>query len=247
MIRTRKERFMIEIQGLSKDFGNKVAVKELNLTLKNGEVFGLLGPNGAGKSTTIKMMTGILKPTSGDVLIQGHSILNDALEAKKHFAFVSDTPDMFLGMSGIDFLTFIASIFHVSMEDFKRRVDELSIEFNMKESLNSLIIDYSHGMRQKIFIIASLLHDPDNWILDEPLTGLDPDAAFKVKKYMRKMAGEGKTILFSTHVLDVAEKICDRVGIISNGVLKFAGSLDELRNKENIDGDLEDLFLNMTK
>lgn len=238
---------MIEIQNLNKSFGNKVAVKELNLQLLDGEVFGLLGPNGAGKSTTIKMITGILKPTSGDALIQGHSITNDSFEAKKHFAFVSDTPDMFLGMTGMDYLVFIASIFHVQKEEFSKKVEELSQEFNLKSSLNDMIIDYSHGMRQKIFIIASLLHNPDNWILDEPLTGLDPDAAFKVKKYMREMANNGKTILFSTHVLDVAEKICDRVGIISNGVLRFAGSLDELRKKEKIDGDLEDLFLNLTK
>lgn len=238
---------MIEIQNLNKSFGNKVAVKELNLQLLDGEVFGLLGPNGAGKSTTIKMITGILKPTSGDALIQGHSITNDSFEAKKHFAFVSDTPDMFLGMTGMDYLVFIASIFHVQKEEFSKKVVELSQEFNLKNSLNDMIIDYSHGMRQKIFIIASLLHNPDNWILDEPLTGLDPDAAFKVKKYMREMANNGKTILFSTHVLDVAEKICDRVGIISNGVLRFAGSLDELRKKEKIDGDLEDLFLNLTK
>lgn len=238
---------MIEIQNLNKSFGNKVAVKELNLQLLDGEVFGLLGPNGAGKSTTIKMITGILKPTSGDTLIQGHSITNDSFEAKKHFAFVSDTPDMFLGMTGMDYLVFIASIFHVQKEEFSKKVEELSQEFNLKSSLNDMIIDYSHGMRQKIFIIASLLHNPDNWILDEPLTGLDPDAAFKVKKYMREMANNGKTILFSTHVLDVAEKICDRVGIISNGVLRFAGSLDELRKKEKIDGDLEDLFLNLTK
>lgn len=238
---------MIEIQNLNKSFGSKAAVKELNLQLLDGEVFGLLGPNGAGKSTTIKMITGILKPTSGDALIQGHSITNDSFEAKKHFAFVSDTPDMFLGMTGMEYLVFIASIFHVEKEEFSKRVEELSQEFNMKNSLNDMIIDYSHGMRQKIFIIASLLHNPDNWILDEPLTGLDPDAAFKVKKYMREMANNGKTILFSTHVLDVAEKICDRVGIISNGVLRFAGSLDELRKKEKIDGDLEDLFLNLTK
>ncbi len=238
---------MIEIQNLNKNFGNKIAVKELNLKLLDGEVFGLLGPNGAGKSTTIKMITGILKPTSGDALIQGHSIINDSLEAKRHFAFVSDTPDMFLGMTGMEYLVFIASVFHVQKEEFSKRVEELSQEFNMKNSLNDMIIDYSHGMRQKIFIIASLLHSPDNWILDEPLTGLDPDAAFKVKKIMREMAKNGKTILFSTHVLDVAEKICDRIGIISEGVLRFAGSLDELREKEKINGDLEDLFLNLTK
>ena len=146
---------MIEIQNLSKNFENKRAVKELNLHLFDGEVFGLLGPNGAGKSTTIKMMTGILKPTSGDVLISGHSICNDALEAKRHFAFVSDTPDMFLGMTGIEYLVFIASIFHVGKETFDAKVEELSKEFNMEDALTNTIIDYSHGMRQKIFFLAS--------------------------------------------------------------------------------------------
>lgn len=238
---------MIEIQNLSKDFGQKLAVDNLNLTLHDGEVFGLLGPNGAGKSTTIKMMTGILLPSNGDVIIDGHSITKDAMEAKRSFAFVADSPDMFLGMSGIQYLVFLASVFKIPKDVFDKKVEELSVEFAMKESLVDLIINYSHGMRQKIFIIGSLLHEPKNWILDEPLTGLDPDSAFKVKSHMRDLAYKGNTVLFSTHVLDVAEKICDRVGIIDHGQLKFAGTLKELRAKENIQGDLEDLFLNMTK
>lgn len=238
---------MIEMIHLSKSFGSKKAVNELSLTLKDGEVFGLLGPNGAGKSTTIKMITGILKPDQGDVLLDFHSILNDALEAKKTFAFVPDSPDMFLGMTGIDYLTFLGSVYHMEKNLFLREVDTLSQEFSLKDSLSDMIINYSHGMRQKIFIIGSLLHDPHNWILDEPLTGLDPDSAFKVKQHMQSMAKEGKTILFSTHVLDVAEKVCDRVGIISHGELKFAGTIEELRQKENLQGDLEDLFLNMTR
>jgi ABC-2 type transport system ATP-binding protein len=239
---------MIEIQNISKDYGNKLAVKDLNLTLHEGEVFGLLGPNGAGKSTTIKMITGILNPTKGDVIIDGHSITQDALEAKRCFSFVSDTPDMFLGMTGIDYLSFLASVYKIDQKQFISKVEELSVEFAMKDALPDMIINYSHGMRQKIFIIGSLLHDPKNWILDEPLTGLDPDAAFKVKNYMRKMAENGKTVLFSTHVLDVAEKICDRVGIIAHGELKFAGTLTELREKEQVtEGDLEGLFLNLTR
>jgi ABC-2 type transport system ATP-binding protein len=239
---------MIEIQNLSKEFSSKIAVKNLNLTVKNGEVFGLLGPNGAGKSTTIKMMTGILKPTSGDILIDGHSIQSDSLEAKRHFALVSDNPDMFLGLTGLDYLLFIASVFRIPENEFKKRVEQYSTDFAMKDSLREVIINYSHGMRQKIFLIGSLIRQPDNWILDEPLTGLDPDAAFKVKQHMKDLTLKGKCVLFSTHVLDVAEKICDRIGILSNGELKFAGTIEELRQKENIyQGDLENLFLNLTR
>lgn len=239
---------MIRIEHLGRSFGEKKAVEDLNLTIESGEVFGLLGPNGAGKSTTIKMMTGILKPSEGDVTIEGHSIQKEPLEAKKCFGFVADTPDMFLGMKGIDYLTFIGSVFSLSPEEFQRNLKELSAEFRMDDALSQLILNYSHGMRQKIFIIGSLLHSPANWILDEPMTGLDPDAAFHVKQHMKKMKEEKKSVLFSTHVLDVAEKVCDRVGIISKGKLLFAGSLDDLRQKENLmKGDLEDLFLNLTK
>lgn len=239
---------MIEIQNVSKNYSDKIAVKNLSLTINDGEVFGLLGPNGAGKSTTIKMMTGILNPTSGDILLDSHSIIKDSLEAKKTFSFVPDSPDMFLGLTGIDYLTFIASIFKLDKETFKNRVEELSLEFNMKDDLNDLIVNYSHGMRQKIFIISSLIHSPKNWILDEPLTGLDPDAAYKVKRQMRDLANNHSAVLFSTHVLDVAEKICDRIGIINKGKLLFAGTIEELRQKENfINGGLEELFLNATK
>lgn len=238
---------MINILNVSKSFGKKEAVKDLYLSLNDGEVFGLLGPNGAGKSTTLKMITGILKPDKGDVLIDNISITKDSLEAKKHFSYVPDSPDMFLGMKGIDYLIFIASIFKVS-GDVQLEIKKLSEEFSMSDSLGDLIINYSHGMRQKIFIIASLLVKPRNWILDEPLTGLDPDAAYKVKNRMRDVASNGGMVLFSTHVLDVAEKICDRIGIISDGEFKFIGTLEELRQKENLDSEgLENLFLNLVK
>lgn len=238
---------MINILNVSKSFGKKEAVKDLYLSLNDGEVFGLLGPNGAGKSTTLKMITGILTPDKGDVLIDQISISKNSLEAKKHFSYVPDSPDMFLGMRGIDYLIFIASIFKLDF-DIQSEINKLSEEFNMKDSLNDLIINYSHGMRQKIFVIASLLVKPRNWILDEPLTGLDPDAAFKVKNHMRAVASNGGMVLFSTHVLDVAEKICDRIGIISDGEFKFIGTIDELRAKENLDSEgLESLFLNLVK
>jgi ABC-2 type transport system ATP-binding protein len=237
---------MIEIQNISKDYGNKLAVKDLNLTLHEGEVFGLLGPNGAGKSTTIKMITGILNPTKGDVIIDGHSITQDALEAKRCFSFVSDTPDMFLGMTGIDYLSFLASVYKIDQKQFISKVEELSVEFAMKDALPDMIINYSHGMRQKIFIIGSLLHDPKNWILDEPMVGLDPEAAFTIKEIMRERAAAGKTIFFSTHVMEVAEKLCDRIGIIKKGKLVFIGTMAELQTQHGESGQsLEDIFLKL--
>ncbi len=239
---------MIELFSVTKTFKDKEAVKDLSLTLQNGEVFGLLGPNGAGKTTCIKMITGILSPTKGEIKVQSHSILSNSLEAKKHFSYVPDSPDMFLGMKGKDYLLFVATVYHIPEKEFHERVNSLTQEFQMEEALNDMIINYSHGMRQKIFIIASLLMEPDNWILDEPMTGLDPSSAHKVKEHMKRLTGLKKTVLFSTHVLDVAEKICDRIGIIDHGVLHFSGTMEELREQENLhQGDLEDLFLNLTQ
>ncbi len=239
---------MIELFSVTKTFKDKEAVKDLSLTLQNGEVFGLLGPNGAGKTTCIKMITGILSPTKGEIKVQSHSILSDSLEAKRHFSYVPDSPDMFLGMKGKDYLLFVATVYHIPEKEFHERVNSLTQEFQMEEALNDMIINYSHGMRQKIFIIASLLMEPDNWILDEPMTGLDPASAHKVKEHMKRLTELKKTVLFSTHVLDVAEKICDRIGIIDHGVLRFSGTMEELREKENLhQGDLEDLFLNLTQ
>ncbi len=239
---------MIELFSVTKTFKDKEAVKDLSLTLQNGEVFGLLGPNGAGKTTCIKMITGILSPTKGEIKVQSHSILSDSLEAKRHFSYVPDSPDMFLGMKGKDYLLFVATVYHIPEKEFHERVNSLTQEFQMEEALNDMIINYSHGMRQKIFIIASLLMEPDNWILDEPMTGLDPASAHKVKEHMKRLTELKKTVLFSTHVLDVAEKICDRIGIIDHGVLRFSGTMEELREQENLhQGDLEDLFLNLTQ
>ncbi len=239
---------MIEFKDLTKRFGGKIAVNDLNLTINNGEVFGLLGPNGAGKSTSLKMATGILYPTNGDVLMDGYSIKNDTLNAKRQFGFVLDTPDMFLGMTGLNYLAFICSIYGINETIGMQRCIELAKKFNIYKDLNDYILNYSHGMRQKIFIIGSLIHNPNNWILDEPLTGLDPEAAFQVKTIMKEYAKEGKTVLFSTHVLEVAEKICDRIGIISKGKLIFVGTIEELAKKENeTNSSLEDLFLELTK
>ncbi len=239
---------MIQIKDVSKKYGSFLAVDNLSLEINNGEVFGLLGPNGAGKSTTLKMLTGILTPTSGEILIDDHSIVKEPLEAKRRIGFVPDSPDMFLGMKGLDYLGFIASVYRMNTTEAMKIAYQMAEEFNIADSLNDNISNYSHGMRQKIFIIGALMHSPSNWILDEPLTGLDPEAAFEVKEMMKKHASEGKSVLFSTHVLDVAEKIVDRIGIISKGKLIFVGTIQELRdmNKEK-NSSLEDLFLEMVK
>lgn len=239
---------MISIVNVSKSFGNNKAVNSLSLDIKNGEIFGLLGPNGAGKSTTLKMITGILKPDNGDVLIEGNSIVTNSIEAKMNFGFVPDSPNMFLGMTGENYLSFIASCYRIEKSKAMERAIELSKKFEIFDNLHEVIANYSHGMRQKIFICGSLLHNPNNWILDEPLTGLDPEAAFQVKNTMQEMADESKSILFSTHVLDVAERVCDRIGIIDKGQLLFVGTLEELREKQHEENtNLESLFLELTK
>ncbi len=238
---------MIEFKNISKRFPNILAIDDLNLTINNGEIFGLLGPNGAGKSTTLKILTGILSPTNGDVLIDGHSIIKDTYQAKKSFGFVPDNPDMFLGMTGINYLAFIGSLFNVDKDTILARAKKYGEMFEIYNSLNDYIANYSHGMRQKIILMGSLIHEPQNWILDEPLTGLDPEAIFEMKTLMQTYAKKNRLVLFSTHVLDVAEKICDRIGIINKGQLIFVGSLEELRNKRKEQGSLEDLFLELTQ
>lgn len=238
---------MIEIENVSKTFKKKLAVDHLSLSLKDGEVFGLLGPNGAGKSTLLKMMTGILACDTGDIFLSGRSITKEPVLAKSTFGFVPDSPDLFLGLPGKDYLAFMAGLYPGDLEEKKKTAFNLAKEFHIDSVLDEPIFSYSHGMRQKILIIGALLHHPDNWILDEPMTGLDPEASFEVKSMMKEEAKKGHCILFSTHVLEVAEKVCDRVGIIQNGKLLFAGTMAELRGKENQGGDLEDLFLELTK
>jgi ABC-2 type transport system ATP-binding protein len=238
---------MIRINEVSKKFGDFTAVDNLSLEIKDGEIFGLLGPNGAGKSTTLKMMTGILLPTKGDIFIDDYSIVKNPLEAKMKIGFVPDSPDMFLGMKGVDYLAFIASLYKMGESAGKKKAEEMAERFQLKEALTDYIANYSHGMRQKLFVIGALMHSPSCWILDEPLTGLDPEAAFQVKEMMKEHAGEGKTVLFSTHVLEVAEKIVDRIGIISHGRLLFVGTVADLKAKQQEDASLEQLFLDLVK
>lgn len=237
---------MIEFKNVSKSYKqNEKAVSDLNLTINNGEIFGFLGPNGAGKSTSIRMLTGILGIDEGSILIDGYDITNQAIEAKKSFGYVSDNPDQFLSLKGIEYLNFMADIYEV--ENRKEKIQELTKRFGIDDVLNNRIESYSHGMRQKIIICGCLLNDPKNWILDEPLTGLDPRSSFDLKEMMRSHADNGNCVFFSTHVLDVAEKICDRVGIINKGKLLFVGTLEEMRNTFKEDSSLEELFLEITE
>ncbi|HIU51326.1 MAG TPA: ABC transporter ATP-binding protein [Candidatus Merdicola faecigallinarum] len=239
---------MIQIQNLTKSYvKDKKSVDNLNLEIKDGEIFGFLGPNGAGKTTTIKMITGILNPDEGDILIDGKSIQKDPLEAKKKFGFVPDSPDMFLKLKGIEYLNFLADIYEISEDTRKERIQVLTAKFEIQDALNSQIQSYSHGMRQKIVICGVLLNNPKNWILDEPMTGLDPKSSFDLKEMMRKHTQEGNSVFFSTHVLEVAEKLCDRVGIINKGKLVFVGTFEEMKEKFKENKSLEELFLEITE
>ena len=239
---------MIEIKNVSKSYvKNKKSIDSLNLDIKDGEIFGFLGPNGAGKTTTIRMITGILNPDEGDILIDGNSITTNSLEAKKSIGFVPDSPDMFLRLKGIEYLNFMADVYDVPVEKRKAKIEELTKKFEIYDDLNSQIQSYSHGMRQKIVICGALLSEPKNWILDEPMTGLDPKSSFDLKEMMKEHAKSGKTVFFSTHVLEVAEKLCDRVGIVNKGKLVFVGTLAQMKEKFKDNGSLEELFLEITE
>ncbi|MCI6602884.1 MAG: ABC transporter ATP-binding protein [Clostridiales bacterium] len=240
---------MLDIKAISKSYEKNgvKAVDKLSLRAENGEILGLLGPNGAGKTTTLKMITGILRPDEGDVEINGHSITTDALAAKREFAFVPDEQDAFLRLKGVEYLKFIADVYEVPQEGREEKVSHLARTFEMEAALGDRLSSYSHGMRQKIVLIGALLHNPPLWILDEPMVGLDPKASFELKNRMREHADSGHMVLFSTHVLDVAEKICDRIAIIDGGKLLFVGTLAEMREHFAANSSLESMFLEMTE
>lgn len=235
---------MIEIKNISKSYikGDKI-IDNMNLEIKDGEIMGFLGPNGAGKTTVIKMITGILEIDSGDILIDGDSIKNNPYKAKEKLGLNSDSPDMFLNLKGIEYLNFIADIYKVGTEERIKKIKELSKKFDMELALNEKIESYSHGMRQKIMIIGVLLHNPKNWILDEPITGLDPKAIYDLKTMMKEYAQQGNVVFFSTHILEVAENLCDRVAIINKGKILFVGNINELKSKMKENNSLEDLFM----
>ena len=239
---------MIEIKNVSKSYkkGEKV-INNLNLEIKDGEIFGFIGLNGAGKTTTIKMITGILEIDEGEILINKKNIAKEPVEAKKMFGLVPDSPDMFLKLRGIEYLNFIADVYKVSKKERVKKIEELSEEFGMTDELDNKIENYSHGMRQKIVIIGALLHSPKNLILDEPITGLDPKSSFDLKTIMKQYAQKGNTVFFSTHILEIAEKLCDRIAIIHESNLIFVGTLEELKSNFDENDSLEDIFIKIIK
>jgi ABC-2 type transport system ATP-binding protein len=239
---------MIKINNVTKSYGkNFIAVNNLKLDIKAGEIFGFIGPNGAGKTTTIKMMTGVTSADKGYIKIDGTDIATDPLKAKKKFGFVPDNPDMFLRLKGIEYLNFIGDMYDVKKEERNDLIQKLSKGFEINDVLNDQIQTYSHGMRQKIVLIGALLHNPKVWILDEPLTGLDPKSSFKLKEMMKEHVKQGNVVFFSTHVLEVAEKLCDRIGIINKGNLVFEGTFEQLKKKYKSKKNLESIFLEITK
>ncbi|MFS0553613.1 ABC transporter ATP-binding protein [Brevibacillus sp. 179-C9.3 HS] len=239
---------MIDLVNVTKSYNGTIkAVDQMNLTVPKGEIFGFLGPNGAGKTTTIKMITGITRPDQGEITINGKNIRSEALEAKHQFGYVPDSPDLFLRLKGLEYVSFMADIYEVPQDVRGTRILQLADRFDMKSALGDPIQSYSHGMRQKIMIMGALVHQPEVWILDEPLTGLDPKSSFTLKEMMREHADSGRTVFFSTHVLEVAEKLCDRVGIINKGKILFSGTFSELREHFQSNVSLESLFLELTK
>lgn len=238
---------MIEIIKVSKSYGAGAKVVDaVDLTIPKGKIVGFLGPNGAGKTTTIKMITGIINADTGQIKLNGIDTRENPLEAKKQFGFVSDSPDMFLRLKGIEYINFMADIYHVPLDLRKSRIEDLAKRFELESALGDPILSYSHGMRQKIMIMGVMIHDPSILILDEPMTGLDPKSSHELKQMMREHADSGKTVFFSTHVLEVAEKLCDMVAIINKGKLLFYGNFEEMKKHFHADGSLEKIFLEMT-
>jgi len=238
---------MLEIRNVSKTYskGKIKAVDNISLEVRKGEIFGFLGPNGAGKTTTIKMIAGILPIDQGTITINGFDIEKNPVEAKLSMGYVPDTHDIYERLTGIEYLNFIADVYDVSAHDRKERIDKYLEMFEMKEAAGQPIKSYSHGMKQKIILTGALLHNPPLWILDEPLTGLDPRASHLLKQEMHEHCAKGNTVFFSTHILEVAEKLCDRIGIINKGRIIAVGTMDELR-KSN-DASLESIFLELTE
>lgn len=235
---------MIEIKNVSLSYvKNQKVIDDIKFEVEDGTVFGFIGPNGAGKTTTIEMITGVLNIDEGDILIDGKSITKNPLEAKKQFGFVPDTPDVFEKLTGIEYLNFIGDIYDVPSEVRLEKVKELADVFGISKHLKDRIQSYSHGMRQKLLIISVLLHNPKNWILDEPMTGLDPKASYTLKQLMKEHAKKGNTVFFSTHVLEVAEKLCDKIAVIDKGKIIFVGTCDEIKEKSKTNSSLEESFL----
>ena len=237
---------LIETNHLVKRFGDKVAVDDVSFEVYAGEVFGFLGPNGAGKTTTIKMIVGLLQPTSGSVKVSGYDVQAQPLQAKAASGFVPDTPNLYAKLSGRELLRFVGDLYEMEREQVTRRSDELLRLFELEQAADDTLDSYSHGMQQKAALACALIHNPKVLVLDEPTVGLDPRSARLIKDMLRQMADRGAAVFLSTHILEIAERMCDRIGIIDKGKLIAVGSMEELRALGKGETSLEDIFLNLT-
>ena len=232
---------MLKIENYTKKYGDKTVVDDISLHIKPGELYGFIGHNGAGKTTTIKACVGILKPDAGRILIANKDIRQQPVECKQDLAYIPDNPELYDYMSGMQYLNFVADIFGVSRQDRAQRIEKYAEMFDIADDLGSSIGTYSHGMQQKIALMAGFIHDPKLIIMDEPFVGLDPQASFNVKNIMREFCDDGSSIFFSTHVLEVAEKLCDKIAIIKKGKLLKTGTMQDVRGDES----LESVFLEL--
>lgn len=238
---------MLEVKNFKKKYNNgKLAVDNISFSVNNGEIFGFLGPNGAGKSTTIKAIVGLIKKSSGEINIDGIRLEDDPILYKNKFSYLADNPDLFDKFTGVEYINFVSDIYGIDEKTRDERLNTYLDYFDIRQAMVDLISSYSHGMKQKLAIISSLIHDPDLLILDEPMVGLDPKSSFNLKKIMRERKERGKMVFFSTHVMEVAENICDRIAIISKGKIVAKGSLDEIRKNLDENKSLEELFLELT-
>ena len=232
---------MLRIEHLTKKYGEKKAVDDLSLHIQKGEIYGFIGHNGAGKTTTIKSVVGILDFDEGEIYIDGKSVRTNSLECKKDIAYIPDNPDLYEFMTGLQYLSFMSDIVGVGDKERKERIEKYADALQLKDDLNSVISSYSHGMKQKLAVISALVHEPKLIIMDEPFVGLDPIASHLLKEIMRQRCDEGGAIFFSTHVLEVAEKLCDKIAIIKGGKLIKSGTMEEVRG----DSSLESVFLEL--
>jgi ABC-2 type transport system ATP-binding protein len=236
---------LIETQTLTKKYGEKTAVNQVTFQVEPGEIFGFLGPNGAGKTTTIKMIVGLLQPTAGRVCVAGYDVQGQPMQAKAASGYVPDTPNLYPKLSGRELLRFVGDLYEIEKNQVEHRIDELLRLFELVDAGDDLIDSYSHGMQQKISLAAALVHDPKVLVLDEPTVGLDPKSARLIKDILRQLGERGSAIFLSTHILEIAERMCDRIGIINKGQLIAIGTMDELRSARG-ELSLEDIFLSLT-
>ena len=240
---------MLKIKNITKSYGKGSikAVNSIDLDVKPGEIFGFLGPNGAGKTTTIKMIVGLLKPDEGNITINGVDVWEEPLVAKSMISFVPDNPEVYDKLKGIEYLNFIADMYGISKEERLSKIEYYTKLFRIEDALADVISSYSHGMKQKLVLTSALINNPQLFILDEPMVGLDPKSSYNLKEIMRSMCDEGKIVFFSTHVMEVAEKLCDRIGIINKGEIITVGTMDELRSDAREKQSLENIFLELTE